>query len=790
MQRTLALSLAVAFLLLAFDAPLLARDIHVDSIRGRDGMTGQGTLALPYRTITRALEATTGTGHTIVVAPGVHDIFLGERFPLVMRPGISIVGSGFEQTRIVGDHGTGPFMPTEDVLLDTSKQSVYRFTSVLIPAGVTVRAVGSERLVLIVSGSVLIQGTLDVSGEDGADGVTDAGSPVPGGAAGAGGFFGQDAPNAWVYAPGAVQRGGGQGGAGATNGPGGGGGAGHSRPGVSGRPINVASGFGGVQYGVPQLTPPFGGSGGGAGGTGINPSGTDSLGGGGGGGGGILLLLAHGSVVVEGQILCDGGNGGAGASSEGFVGAGGAGGGSGGSVRVRGSSIRLQGGFATVLARGGSGGLAGAGLGFSSPGSAAAPGRLLFQAPAGAIDLSGGIAEPPPVLQETIVAASADVVLFPWSESFSQSTRLQGLSIEHGDAGIRVTAGDGVRSRPSVRGVAVSDCVTGVQVESEAGGEAAPFLSSAYLHDNTVGVRVTGAGVSTPVASHVTVVGHETGFLVDPTAPGTLASSLRNSIFFENGDDLSGVTQAEVAFCDIGDGDFAGVNGNVSVDPLFLDQPGRDLHIQPSSPLVDVGTRDLVQPHGHDPDLEPRDVDLTGGGRMPDIGADEAADPTQEARYGDVNATAGFITDVVFLDGSVGDISRRLTLSARTPVRLDVAAPPAGPAPAPFVLYAAVLPENDLVLAPLPLRLGTLVFEIPLVGSAPAVVTLINNIPHPRAQQLLGTPLLATGPAPVSLTFPRGVRSGVEFALQGIMADVGAENGRAAVTNALVVTVE
>jgi hypothetical protein len=80
-------------------------------------------------------------------------------------------------------------------------------------------------------------------------------------------------------------------------------------------------------------------------------------------------------------------------------------------------------------------------------------------------------------------------------------------------------------------------------------------------------------------------------------------------------------------------GDMTGINGNLSVDPVFVDPPGQDYHLSGASPLIDSGTNSGVP--ARDLDGEVRTVDGDGDG-VPetDIGADEAfsfVDPIQEA---------------------------------------------------------------------------------------------------------------------------------------------------------------
>ncbi|MBN1919385.1 MAG: right-handed parallel beta-helix repeat-containing protein [Verrucomicrobia bacterium] len=50
---------------------------------------------------------------------------------------------------------------------------------------------------------------------------------------------------------------------------------------------------------------------------------------------------------------------------------------------------------------------------------------------------------------------------------------------------------------------------------------------------------------------------------------GTGTVTLTDSILWDNGDDLS-ASSITVSYCNIGDGDFAGTNGNISQDPLFV----------------------------------------------------------------------------------------------------------------------------------------------------------------------------------------------------------------------------
>ena len=68
--------------------------------------------------------------------------------------------------------------------------------------------------------------------------------------------------------------------------------------------------------------------------------------------------------------------------------------------------------------------------------------------------------------------------------------------------------------------------------------------------------------------------------------------------------------------------DQTGVNGNISVDPLFVVAPGGDFHLQPGSPVIDLG--DGARAPDADIDGDTRPADGNGDGvRQVDMGADE-----------------------------------------------------------------------------------------------------------------------------------------------------------------------
>jgi hypothetical protein len=265
------------------------------------------------------------------------------------------------QTFSSGSTGAdGAFAPTASVVLAVPADGVFNFTTITIPAGVTVSfAAGPGRprppVSLRATGNVVIRGRIDVSGTAGGLGTHGTQLFPNGGAGGPGGFDGGTGSNALLGAAGA----GGQGpGGGAPGGPSAvAGHAGHLSPGQGNG--------GGRAYGDERLVPLVGGSGGGGSAAPL----FGLTGGGGGGGGGAIVIAASGTLTLDGHVSA---RGAAGGGSQ--FGGPAAGAGSGGAVRL----------VATTLA--------GAGSVDVSGGPGAAPGRVRIEAFTNTATLSGGVA--------------------------------------------------------------------------------------------------------------------------------------------------------------------------------------------------------------------------------------------------------------------------------------------------------------------------------------------------------------------------------------------------------------
>jgi hypothetical protein len=111
-KRATAAVLTSALLLFGQAAPLTssipvakaAGTTYYVSNSGDDGHPGTETE--PFQTITHAISVSVATD-TILVAPGTYNVASGEPdFPLIMTPGVALVGSGANNTIIQGDGGS------------------------------------------------------------------------------------------------------------------------------------------------------------------------------------------------------------------------------------------------------------------------------------------------------------------------------------------------------------------------------------------------------------------------------------------------------------------------------------------------------------------------------------------------------------------------------------------------------------------------------------------------------------------------------------------------------------
>jgi hypothetical protein len=251
----------------------------------------------------------------------------------------------------------GAFNPTTSQTIQLPESGVFNFTTVSIPASVTIRFTRNPRntpVTILAQGNVTIDGAIVVSGSSGATALGGLGGPG-GYSGGAGGPSTSYSGTFYPFSPGVTGDGPGGGSGGSATQPdkvgtGGGGGFGNVGQNGSSSNANVVNGMGGPKYGLASLIPLVGGSGGGG------ETGQGNTGGGGGGGGGALLIASSTSITfvdrVGERIEAKGGNGANNVA--------GSGGGSGGAVRLIANiisgtlRINASGGFS--IGSGGSGG--------------------------------------------------------------------------------------------------------------------------------------------------------------------------------------------------------------------------------------------------------------------------------------------------------------------------------------------------------------------------------------------------------------------------------------------------
>jgi IPT/TIG domain-containing protein/galactose oxidase-like protein len=163
------------------------------------------------------------------------------------------------------------------------------------------------------------------------------------------------------------------------------------------------------------------------------------------------------------------------------------------------------------------------------------------------------------------------------------------------------------------------------------------------------------------------------------------------------------------------------------------------------------------------------------------------ASPVIAARFGNVNEGAGDRESPLLLNGSAGDVERRVVVPVGQPILLFMAAP-SSRATARFVLYGWLAEPDATTLTPLPRGLGAMTLPTPFAGTVPQPRFVWNNLGH---RATLGVPNLPSIPAPAVLgQRGRGSPRPVVVTLQGLVEDDGSiGTDRVSVTNAILLRV-
>ena len=147
--------------------------------------------------------------------------------------------------------------------------------------------------------------------------------------------------------------------------------------------------------------------------------------------------------------------------------------------------------------------------------------------------------------------------------------------------------------------------------------------------------------------------------------PSTMEVTITNSILWENVPDQINA-EATVTYSDV-EGDWPG-EGNINLDPLFVDRDNGDYRLSPGSPCIDAADNTAVQ-KGDDTDLDgdPRFIEDpntpdTGLGDCPivDMGSYEFQDGMTDCCPGDLDGSGSVgVKDLLFLLGAWGPCPKK-----------------------------------------------------------------------------------------------------------------------------------
>jgi len=249
-------------------------------------------------------------------------------------------------------------------------------------------------------------------------------------------------------------------------------------------------------------------------------------------------------------------------------------------------------------------------------------------------------------------------------------------------------------------------------------------------------------------------------------------------------------TVLEVSYCDIqpGSGWTGPGAGILNVNPGFVNAPNGDYHLRIGSPCVDAGSPVAARFPSRDYEGDDRIVDGDlDGVAVADMGADELL-PEVAARFGTVNAGGDGLANVLLVNEGAGSRKRIRSVSVGEAIHIRMKAPPAGPDPAPFALYAWVGENETSNLAPQPFGLGTMCYPTIVSGGDPQPYRIWNNI---GKNPWLGTPHFSSVAAPsIVVSVPGGWPNPITVTLQGFILDNGsAADKPASITNAVILKV-
>lgn len=238
---------------------------------------------------------------------------------------------------------------------------------------------------------------------------------------------------------------------------------------------------------------------------------------------------------------------------------------------------------------------------------------------------AAGVSTQPRILSCTIRDNALDGICLRAGGGGTNIAMVHSNSIHsNGEWGIGVFPEEGGEAVPQVENNEIScNSAGGIGIFTQDGSRAGGKVRYNTIHDNGshgVFVKCEGPGALADFSlqscvicgnsgSGVLLVGEDSAVLSPHIGTSTIAFQgiwgiglsltgdaigdpvVANTILWANGRDLEGLSSSQVSFCLISDGTFVGENFNINEDPLFVNAPGRDFHVQLGSPVVDAGDR-------------------------------------------------------------------------------------------------------------------------------------------------------------------------------------------------------
>ncbi len=162
-------------------------------------------------------------------------------------------------------------------------------------------------------------------------------------------------------------------------------------------------------------------------------------------------------------------------------------------------------------------------------------------------------------------------------------------------------------------------------------------------------------------------------------------------------------------------------------------------------------------------------------------------------RAGTVNAGAGPVTNVLFVNGSAGDPNRRMTVAVGAPIEISLLTAPLGPALARYLAYVWLAnPVNPRDLVAQGSNLGCTVNPTPLEpGQFPQPFRCLRGAGIPAVVCNGVTELPSPARAPWTVRRNQGFPSPATLSIQAVLQDAGAKNAAGySVTNAVILRVQ